>query len=140
VEDEFGRITPGEFEIPVGPALTETDYGDATQFSRARYYVASKNETIYHKAWCYLVCYIPRAEMLLFSEMRHAESTGRAICPRCAGEQPGPCLCSSPYLDCEDFETQDAAQSCYEYCKSKGYGDIHGLDPDGDSIACDDLP
>lgn len=39
--------------------------------------------------------------------------------------------------DCKDFSTQLAAQRFYE---SQGPGDPHGLDRDGDGIACESLP
>jgi len=51
-----------------------------------------------------------------------------------------PCNCSGSDLDCSDFATQAAAQRCYDYCKSKGYGDVFGLDRDKDGIACESLP
>ena len=51
-----------------------------------------------------------------------------------------PCNCSGPDLNCSDFSTQAAAQRCYDYCKSHGYGDVFGLDRDKDGIACEALP
>jgi len=51
-----------------------------------------------------------------------------------------PCNCSGPDLDCSDFSTQAAAQACYDYCKSRGYGDVFGLDRDKDGRACESLP
>lgn len=54
--------------------------------------------------------------------------------------QPGACDCTGPYLNCSDFATHAAAQACYEYCMSLGYGDVFGLDGDNDGIACESLP
>jgi len=51
-----------------------------------------------------------------------------------------PCNCSGPDLNCSDFSTQAAAQRCYNYCKSEGYGDVFELDRDKDGIACESLP
>jgi hypothetical protein len=51
-----------------------------------------------------------------------------------------PCNCNGPDLDCSDFATQVEAQQCYEYCKSRGYGDVFRLDTDNDGIACESLP
>jgi hypothetical protein len=51
-----------------------------------------------------------------------------------------PCNCSGPDLNCSDFATQAEAQRCYDYCKSRGYGDIFRLDGDKDGIACESLP
>ena len=39
--------------------------------------------------------------------------------------------------DCTDFSTHADAQ---EFFESEGYGDPHGLDRDGDGIACETLP
>lgn len=44
---------------------------------------------------------------------------------------------SSGDRDCSDFTSQRAAQSFYE---SEGPGDPHGLDRDGDGVACETLP
>jgi len=140
VEDDFARLTQAEFEIPVKQLLFGTGYGEATQFDRARYFVASENEEFFHQSWCYKVCQIAKEARLYFCDMRHAEESGRRLCPYCSGEQPGPCECLGVDLDCEDFATQADAQACFEYCKSKDYGDIHGLDEDRDGIACESLP
>jgi hypothetical protein len=53
--------------------------------------------------------------------------------------QPTGCACSEDYYDCPDFENQAAAQECYEYCMEQEgvVFDIHGLDTDGDGVACD---
>lgn len=47
------------------------------------------------------------------------------------------CDCSGNHLNCPDFGTHSSAQACYEYCKSIGRGDVHGLDRDDDGTACD---
>ena len=44
---------------------------------------------------------------------------------------------SSGDRDCSDFSTHAEAQDFFE---SEGYGDPHGLDRDGDGIACETLP
>ena len=53
-----------------------------------------------------------------------------------------PCNCSGPDLDCKaDFNTHAAAQACYDYCVSQGFGDVFGLDGnDNDGLACESLP
>jgi len=51
------------------------------------------------------------------------------------------CNCSGPDLDCGDFSTHAAAQACYNYCVSQGYGDVFRLDgKDNDGLACESLP
>ena len=52
-----------------------------------------------------------------------------------------PCNCSGPDLDCKDFKTHAAAQSCYNYCVSQGFSDVFRLDgKDNDGLACESLP
>ena len=47
------------------------------------------------------------------------------------------CNCLGPALTCNNFRTQTAAQQCFEYCRSLGYGDIFGLDKNGNGLACE---
>lgn len=54
-------------------------------------------------------------------------------------QQPGPCNCAGPDLDCGDFSTHNQAQSCFDYCFPQ-YGDIFNLDGDGNGLACESLP
>jgi micrococcal nuclease len=52
-----------------------------------------------------------------------------------------PCNCGGPDLDCKNFKTHAAAQACYDYCVSQGFGDVFGLDGnDNDGLACESLP
>jgi hypothetical protein len=51
-----------------------------------------------------------------------------------------PCNCTGPDLDCGDFSYQWQAQTCFDYCRSLGYGDIFRLDSDNNGIACQSLP
>lgn len=51
------------------------------------------------------------------------------------------CNCSGPDLNCSDFNTHSAAQACYNYCVSLGFGDVFRLDgKDNDGLACESLP
>lgn len=47
------------------------------------------------------------------------------------------CDCSGNHYNCADFATNSEAQSCYDYCKSKGKGDVHRLDADDDGLVCE---
>jgi len=49
----------------------------------------------------------------------------------------GPCNCRGPRLTCNSFSSQRRAQQCYEFCWEQGYGDIFGLDKNGNGVACD---
>lgn len=45
---------------------------------------------------------------------------------------PPDCNCSADTYNCDDA----LANACFRHCLSLGAGDIHGLDGDGDGIAC----
>lgn len=47
------------------------------------------------------------------------------------------CDCSGDLYNCADFSSTFEAQSCYDYCVSKGNGDVHRLDADHDTLACE---
>jgi hypothetical protein len=54
---------------------------------------------------------------------------------------PAYCTCIvPPDLDCGDFSTHYEAQACFDHCQILGYGDVYGLDGDGDGLACESLP
>lgn len=55
------------------------------------------------------------------------------------GTSGGVCDCSGNIYNCDDFSTQREAQECFDYCLSRGLGDIHKLDADNDGIACENL-
>ena len=140
VEDDFGRITQAEFEIPVGPLHFSGNAADRTPFSQAEFLVADRYGAAYHKSWCDAVCRIPVQNRIYFSSSEHAKATGRGADASCSGEQPGPCACQGIDYDCEDFESQRDAQACYDYCWSLWFQDVHGLDSDGDGVPCEGLP
>ena len=48
------------------------------------------------------------------------------------------CSCSSNLYNCDDFLSTRDAQLCYEHCINLGFGDIHDLDRDDDTNACED--
>ena len=52
-------------------------------------------------------------------------------------EGTGECKCSGNLYNCPDFSSHVKAQACYNYCKSKGYGDVHKLDANKDGVACE---
>ena len=47
------------------------------------------------------------------------------------------CNCLGQRLTCNNFRSQARAQQCFEYCRSQGYGDIFGLDKNGNGLACE---
>lgn len=51
-----------------------------------------------------------------------------------------PCDCDGYDLNCSDFYSHASAQACYNYCLDEGYGDVFGLDHEGDGYACESLP
>ena len=48
--------------------------------------------------------------------------------------------CSKNSHDCHDFDSQAAAQSCYDICMQLAGEDIHHLDGGGDGVVCESLP
>lgn len=48
-------------------------------------------------------------------------------------------ICEGDVYNCSNFTTQADAQQVFNYCASLGSGDIHRLDQDNDSIACEEL-
>jgi len=140
VRDNFGRLTSAEFEIPVLElAFANGDeQDDPYSFGEVQYYIASKDESIFHTSSCYRACLIPEASRIYFAESRHADESGRTLGPYCSIGQVGPCDCTGDDLNCEDFASQAEAQACFEYCRSMEYGDIHGLDSDNDGTACEE--
>jgi hypothetical protein len=52
------------------------------------------------------------------------------------------CDCSGDTLDClgNIFANRAQAQQCFEYCFRQTGRDIHLLDPNGNGMACENLP
>ena len=48
--------------------------------------------------------------------------------------------CEENVYNCSNFKTQSEAQEVYDTCTSAENRDRHGLDRDGDGIACQSLP
>lgn len=51
------------------------------------------------------------------------------------------CKCGGNVYNCSHFSSHNEAQACHDYCKSRGFGDVHQLDgSDNDGLACESLP
>ena len=48
--------------------------------------------------------------------------------------------CEENVYNCGDFDTQSEAQEVYDTCHTSENIDRHGLDRDGDGVACQSLP
>jgi Excalibur calcium-binding domain len=48
--------------------------------------------------------------------------------------------CEENVYNCSDFKTQGEAQEVYDTCNKPDNRDRHGLDRDGDGVACQSLP
>jgi hypothetical protein len=48
--------------------------------------------------------------------------------------------CEENVYNCSDFKTQAEAQEVYDTCATADNRDRHGLDRDGDGVACQSLP
>ena len=49
-------------------------------------------------------------------------------------------MCEENVYNCSNFSTQPEAQEVYDTCHSSENPDRHGLDRDGDGVACQSLP
>lgn len=49
-------------------------------------------------------------------------------------------MCEENVYNCTNFKTQEEAQEVFETCRTVENPDRHGLDRDGDGIACQSLP
>lgn len=49
-------------------------------------------------------------------------------------------MCEENVYNCTDFKTQSEAQEVFDTCMTPENRDRHGLDRDGDGIACQSLP
>lgn len=47
------------------------------------------------------------------------------------------CDCSGDIYDCDDFDSWNEAQACFEYCQGAGAGDPHKLDENRNFFACE---
>ena len=51
------------------------------------------------------------------------------------------CSCEDDVYNCPDFQNMGiTGQACFDYCRSLGVGDIHGLDADEDGLVCEQKP
>ena len=58
-----------------------------------------------------------------------------------AADAPASCnICTRNAYNCSDFNTQAAAQACYEFCFDVSGEDIHRMDGGGDGQVCESLP
>ena len=48
------------------------------------------------------------------------------------------CDCSADVYNCDEFASQPSAQACYEQCLTQTGRDIHDLDRNSNSLACED--
>ncbi len=55
-------------------------------------------------------------------------------------QEDGDCYCSSDIYNCNNYQYQQEAQSCYDDCQAAGRGDVHELDSNGNGLACEELP
>lgn len=68
-----------------------------------------------------------------------ARAAGRGLWAEVPADAP--CTCGRNRYNCPDFETQTAAQACYDYCWEETGGDVHRLDGgNNDGVACESLP
>ncbi|MCC6605753.1 MAG: excalibur calcium-binding domain-containing protein [Anaerolineae bacterium] len=66
---------------------------------------------------------------------------GATAVPTATHPAPSGCsICSFNAYNCSDFQAQDSAQACHDYCFTLVGYDVHRLDADNDGLACESLP
>jgi len=85
VEDDWGRLTSGSFEISVEAGVYGGGSGSATDYRKAVFYVASRTSPLYHRSTCDAVCQIPKQDRLYFCGQENAEASGKKPAPDCFG-------------------------------------------------------
>lgn len=83
---------------------------------------------------------IPTAEPTIAATPTSMLPTATSTPTATATTQSGPCSCERDLYNCSDFDTQSEAQACFDFCMAQVGSDVHGLDNDGNGIACEALP
>ncbi len=92
-----------------------------------------------------LIAEIANGNVDIYDVMEAEVDWGYASPPDSVQQQYGDdesaqCSCSGNLYNCDDFNTQVAAQACFNYCMNLGKGDVHWLDGDDDGYACERNP
>ncbi|MCG2692623.1 thermonuclease family protein [Candidatus Parcubacteria bacterium] len=138
----------------------EKDITDRDKYGRLLYYVRVGdlfvNDELVRQGYAYIYTYPPDVK---YSEQfvqaqKEARENNRGLWAGCLGqgvveETPPPpaepippkegTICSYNAYNCSDFSTHAEAQSVFDYCGGIT-NDIHRLDADKDSLACESLP
>jgi hypothetical protein len=74
-------------------------------------------------------------------KLMHGQSVQDSLIKRDAAGNPiFGATCEQNVYNCGDFKTQKEAQEVYDTCHTSDNPDRHGLDKDGDGVACQSLP
>lgn len=146
------------FELVAGKSVAlYTDLSDKDRYGRLLRYVVADgifvNYELVVQGYATSVSYPPdTACQAAFNQAQQSATTAKiglwagptptllpVVGPGGTSENPV-CVCSGNAYNCSDFGSHSAAQACYNYCISKGAGDVHKLDSDSDGSACESLP
>lgn len=120
------------------------DVSETDRFGRLLRYVfvgaTFVNDEMVRQGYAHAASYPPDVACLqAFREAEDAaRSAGRGLWAD--QERAAPCDCAGRDLDCGDFLTRAGAQTCFEYCRAKGLGDVFFLDGDGNGLVCERAP
>jgi len=125
------------------------DVSETDQYGRLLRYVFLQNGTfvkaeLIAQGYGRVVTFPPDvAQIDLFTQLqREAQQNRRGLWAQSEMQSmPLGCnTCRKNNYDCRDFDTQAAAQACYDACLTETGEDIHHLDGGGDGIVCESLP
>lgn len=121
------------------------DVSDTDQYGRLLRYVYLEDGTfvnaeVIRSGWGRLVTFPPDVSNADYfrdlQEEARLEGAGMWASPELAGV----CDCDRNLYNCDYFQTQNEAQSCFNYCMDKTGQDVHKLDGGGDGFVCEFLP
>jgi hypothetical protein len=101
------------------------------------FFLKKSKMNISTKIIIWIVALVVVLGLLIFAVVKLSNSEGNNS-EEPEGNSSETYVCNENYYNCGDFETQEEAQQVLEYCGAEE--DIHGLDLDGDGVACESLP
>jgi endonuclease YncB( thermonuclease family) len=132
-------LTKGEEVILV------KDVSDTDQYGRLLRYVYLEDGTfvnaeIIRDGWARLITFPPDVSNADYFRELQEEAREEGVGMWANPELTGPCDCDRNLYNCDYFQTQDEAQTCFEYCYDTQGRDVHNLDGGGDGVVCEFLP
>jgi len=128
-----------------GTVILVKDVSETDQYGRLLRYVYLEDGTfvnaeLIRHGLARLVTFPPDVAQTSFLKDLQAEARAAGAGMWGRPDLTGPCDCDRNLYDCRDFDTQDTAQACFNYCWEVEGRDVHNLDGGGDGRVCESLP